>query len=83
MTRVDSGMVRDTGFEPVTPSVSGRCSTTELTAHSEAHLRAAKLVSKSHFTQPLFQSKRKNFIHDSLGFQLEFFRGASQATRTS
>ena len=32
MTRVDSGMVRDTGFEPVTPSVSGRCSTTELTA---------------------------------------------------
>jgi hypothetical protein len=25
-------MVRDTGFEPVTPSVSGRCSTTELTA---------------------------------------------------
>ncbi len=26
-------MVRDTGFEPVTPSVSGRCSTTELTAH--------------------------------------------------
>ena len=29
-------MVRDTGFEPVTPSVSGRCSTTELTAQSEA-----------------------------------------------
>jgi hypothetical protein len=27
-------MVRDTGFEPVTPSVSGKCSTTELTAHS-------------------------------------------------
>lgn len=27
-------MVRDTGFEPVTPSVSGRCSTTELTALS-------------------------------------------------
>ncbi len=25
-------IVRDTGFEPVTPSVSGRCSTTELTA---------------------------------------------------
>ncbi len=25
-------MVRDTGLEPVTPSVSGRCSTTELTA---------------------------------------------------
>ena len=24
--------MRDTGFEPVTPSVSGRCSTTELTA---------------------------------------------------
>ena len=28
----DFSMVRDTGFEPVTPSVSGRCSTTELTA---------------------------------------------------
>ena len=28
----DQKMVRDTGFEPVTPSVSGRCSTTELTA---------------------------------------------------
>lgn len=27
-------MVRDTGFEPVTPSVSGRCSTTELTARN-------------------------------------------------
>ena len=26
-------MVRDTGFEPVTPSVSRKCSTTELTAH--------------------------------------------------
>ena len=26
------GMVRDTGFEPVTPSVSRKCSTTELTA---------------------------------------------------
>jgi hypothetical protein len=25
-------MVRDTGFEPVTPSVSRKCSTTELTA---------------------------------------------------
>ena len=28
-------MVRDTGIEPVTPSVSGRCSTAELTAHFE------------------------------------------------
>jgi hypothetical protein len=27
-------MVRDTGFEPVTPTVSMWCSTTELTAHS-------------------------------------------------
>ena len=27
------GMVRDTGFEPVTPSVSRKCSTPELTAH--------------------------------------------------
>jgi hypothetical protein len=26
-------MVRDTGFEPVTPTVSMWCSTTELTAH--------------------------------------------------
>jgi hypothetical protein len=26
-------MVRDTGFEPVTPTVSRWCSTTELTAH--------------------------------------------------
>jgi hypothetical protein len=26
-------MVRDTGFEPVTPAVSRQCSTTELTAH--------------------------------------------------
>src|SRR5436189_110638 len=28
-------MVRDTGFEPVTPSVSRKCSTTELTAQPE------------------------------------------------
>ena len=28
-------MVRDTGFEPVTPSVSRKCSTTELTAHDD------------------------------------------------
>ena len=33
MATGDFWMVRDTGFEPVTPSVSGRCSTTELTAH--------------------------------------------------
>ena len=26
-------MVRDRGFEPLTPSVSRKCSTTELTAH--------------------------------------------------
>ena len=32
MALEDFCMVRDTGFEPVTPSVSGRCSTTELTA---------------------------------------------------
>src|SRR5688572_16884859 len=30
-----SRMVRDTGFEPVTPSVSGRCSTAELTAQMD------------------------------------------------
>ena len=29
-------MVRDTGFEPVTPSVSRKCSTTELTALPES-----------------------------------------------
>ena len=29
-------MVRDRGFEPLTPSVSRKCSTTELTAHCEA-----------------------------------------------
>ena len=66
-------MVRDTGFEPVTPSVSGRCSTTELTAHSEDVLRAAKLVLKSHFTQPLFPKMREIFIYGPLGFPLEFF----------
>ena len=27
-------MVRDRGFEPLTPSVSRKCSTTELTAHA-------------------------------------------------
>lgn len=27
-------MVRDSGFEPLTPSVSGKCSTTELTAQA-------------------------------------------------
>ncbi len=56
-------MVRDTGFEPVTPSVSGRCSTTELTAHSEADLRAGKLVLKSQFTQPLFPLKLNFFMN--------------------
>ena len=28
-------MVRDTGFEPVTPTMSMWCSTPELTAHNE------------------------------------------------
>src|SRR5207237_731678 len=30
-------MVRDRGFEPLTPSVSRKCSTTELTAHHESY----------------------------------------------
>jgi hypothetical protein len=29
-------MVRDRGFEPLTPSVSRKCSATELTAHPES-----------------------------------------------
>jgi len=71
-------MVRDTGFEPVTPSVSGRCSTAELTARSEDDLRAAKLVSKFHFTQPLFPKIRKIFIYEPLGLPLEFFLTQAQ-----
>src|SRR5690606_24436836 len=47
-------MVRDTGVAPVTPSVSGRCSTTELTALEEVSLRAAKLGGNRSAAQPLF-----------------------------
>jgi hypothetical protein len=48
-------MVRDTGFEPVTPSVSGRCSTTELTAQTMPPLqRRAKLGRSPLPMQPLF-----------------------------
>ena len=50
-------MVRDTGFEPVTPSVSGRCSTTELTALSYEFLRGAKLWGKVPGRQSLFHRK--------------------------
>ena len=32
-------MVRDAGFEPATPSVSRKCSTTELTAQLVSNLR--------------------------------------------
>lgn len=39
-------VVRDTGFEPVTPSVSGRCSTAELTARVLLSDREAGKVSK-------------------------------------
>lgn len=53
-------MVRDTGFEPVTPSVSGRCSTTELTAQTgHAHLGRAKLGRGQHEMQPLFLAKKE------------------------
>jgi len=37
-------MVRDTGIEPVTPSVSGRCSTAELTAHVDSAAGGGRLV---------------------------------------
>lgn len=43
--------VRDTGFEPVTPSVSGRCSTTELTALSSTLLH-----------QECVESRRLRFV---------------------
>jgi hypothetical protein len=35
-------------------------------------------VSKSYFTQPLFQSKRKIFIYGPLGLPLEFFLTQAQ-----
>ena len=53
-------MVRDTGFEPVTPSVSGKCSTTELTAQAANRpdtlanpipLASVELVSKPYLTR--------------------------------
>jgi hypothetical protein len=34
VTTCEREMVRDRGFEPLTPSVSRKCSTTELTAQS-------------------------------------------------
>ncbi len=51
-------MVRDTGFEPVTPSVSGRCSTTELTAHCQkpSGVREARMDRRRHAT-PFFNEK--------------------------
>ena len=67
-------MVRDTGFEPVTPSVSGRCSTTELTALCRAFCSgAAKLVSNPLGRQPLFTRKCVNLTIRPVGLPLEFF----------
>ena len=52
------GVVRDTGFEPVTPSVSGRCSTTELTARIPMHSRveSAGKVSRKIWMTRIFRS---------------------------
>src|SRR6266487_1972070 len=38
------GMVRDRGFEPLTPSVSRKCSTTELTALPESTQHPTKTL---------------------------------------
>ena len=40
----ESKMVRDRGFEPLTPSVSRKCSTTELTAHERLNKLAERSV---------------------------------------
>ena len=52
-------MVRDTGFEPVTPSVSGRCSTTELTARCHHRPGREKLGRRDRRMQPLFSAKKR------------------------
>ena len=51
-------MVRDTGFEPVTPTVSRWCSTTELTAQS------ASGASLSGRYVALASAKMENACHD-------------------
>ena len=48
-------MVRDTGFEPVTPSVSGRCSTTELTAQVDGLVGGAVLDTRLRLGNPFFR----------------------------
>gem|GEM_PF-4227420 len=54
-------MVRDTGFEPVTPSVSGRCSTTELTAQCRFPfgVREARMGKEQHAIPFLTEKKRR------------------------
>src|SRR5687768_5380536 len=48
-------MVRDTGFEPVTPTVSRWCSTTELTAHLCPRTGAGEWVAFREDATPFFR----------------------------
>ena len=78
-------MVRDTGFEPVTPSVSGRCSTTELTALGPFCPGRAKLGWTRAGMQPLFWMKKRREIHRSpaLGNPAPKSGGGRQACATT
>ena len=49
-------MVRDTGFEPVTPSVSRRCSTTELTALISVLASNRRRAGRKPYAAPLGQA---------------------------
>jgi hypothetical protein len=61
-------MVRDTGFEPVTPTVSMWCSTTELTARTGKSASQAKsfLASLNFPKTPEFRAQEKSFFNFEL-----------------
>ena len=55
-------MVRDTGFEPVTPTVSRWCSTTELTARTGLRGWERKAYSRGAVVQLDFQLAERSLI---------------------
>ena len=78
-------MVRDTGFEPVTPSVSRKCSTTELTAQPtelKARLKGLYVRGKRFWTATVMKGI-SNHYGWAFGSSLAFKRRLASATQAT
>ena len=64
-------MVRDRGFEPLTPSVSRKCSTTELTARPESTLRNRFCLSVMLTLSPKIERRASRFRTPALDEMLD------------